>query len=151
MRLAAPEDVPLLLELMAEFYAESGFLLNRDRAQGAFSALLSDARLGHVWVIESDSRDVGYVAVTYVFSLEFGGLMGWLEDFFIQSSFRAAGIGTDALRQVRAYCVEHGIRALSVEVGSDNVIAQSVYRRIGMLETGRRLMTVRLADPTHDL
>ncbi len=37
MRRAATNDVPLLVELMADLYAEAAFELNRERASKAFS------------------------------------------------------------------------------------------------------------------
>ncbi len=66
MRKATPDDVEQLVELMAEFYAEGAYLLNRRRATEAFQTLLADDRLGHVWIIQADfagrrirSRDTG--------------------------------------------------------------------------------------------
>ena len=39
-------DVRTLVELMAEFYAESGYVLDRRRADATFTVLLSDPRSG---------------------------------------------------------------------------------------------------------
>src|ERR1022692_1382364 len=44
MRRASPNDIPLLVDLMAEFYAEAGYDLDRARAAGAFEAILGDDR-----------------------------------------------------------------------------------------------------------
>jgi hypothetical protein len=38
MRRASPNDIPLLVGLMAEFYAEGGYDLNHACAAGAFAA-----------------------------------------------------------------------------------------------------------------
>ncbi len=46
MRRASPDDIPLLVELMAGFYAESGYALNHARAVEAFASILADERLG---------------------------------------------------------------------------------------------------------
>lgn len=46
MRRAALADVPLLVELMVEFYAEGGYELHRQRAAEAFTAIIADERLG---------------------------------------------------------------------------------------------------------
>jgi hypothetical protein len=61
MRKASLIDVQLLVAIMAEFYSASPYTLNPRWATDAFTTLLSDERLGSVWIIRSNSRDVGYV------------------------------------------------------------------------------------------
>jgi len=80
IRKARPGDLQALVALMAEFYGEFGYPLNRQRAAGAFTAILSDDRLGHVWLIQADAEDVGYVVVTFGFSMEYGGRNAFLDD-----------------------------------------------------------------------
>jgi len=149
MRKASPEDIPRLVSLMAEFYAEGTYPLNSRRAAEAFTALLADERLGHVWFIQANSKDIGHVVVTLCFSMEYGGLIAFVDDLFVQRPFRRAGLGTAALSEVRAFCAKRGVRALLVETGRDNVAAQAVYRRVGFVNTDRQILALKLADPTH--
>jgi GNAT superfamily N-acetyltransferase len=149
LRQAAGDDLSRLVELMAAFYAESGYVLERQRAARAFDALLSDPRLGRVWLIEHDGNVVGYVVTTFVFAMEYGGPTAVADDFFIEPASRDAGLGTAALAEVRRICAGLGMRALRVEVGGDNAVAQAVYRSAGFEAVDHQLMTVRLADPTH--
>lgn len=76
MREAVLGDVRTLVELMAEFYAESNYVLDQGRADAAFTALLSDPRLGRVWLIKQASAAVGYVVVTFVYGMEYGRAHG---------------------------------------------------------------------------
>ena len=46
MRGAVLGDVPTLVELMAEFYAESDYVLDRGHAAAAFTVLLADRGSG---------------------------------------------------------------------------------------------------------
>ena len=149
MRKASPDDVPRLVELMAEFYAEVGSRLNRSQAAKAFAALVSDERLGLVWLIEAQSQIVGYLVLTLGYSLEFGGLDAFVDDLFIQAPFRHGGLGTAAVAEAKASAVRLGVRALHLEVARDNAVALGVYRRAGFVLTDRQLMTLRLQDPTH--
>jgi len=149
IRKASPDDVQQLVALMAEFYAEGGYPLNRRHATEAFAALLADDRLGVVWFIQADSRDVGHVVVTLCFSMEYGGLIAFVDDLFVQQAFRRAGLATAALAEVLGVCGQRGVRALFVETGRDNVPAQALYRRAGFVDTDRQLLALRLADPTH--
>ena len=149
LRKASPEDVQQLVALMAEFYAEGGYPLNQRRAAEAFAALLADERLGQVWFIQADSQDAGHVVITPCFSMEYGGLIAFVDDLYIQRAYRRAGLGTAALTEVRDLCAKRGIRALFVETGRNNTAAQALYRRVGFVDTDRQLLALPLADPTH--
>lgn len=142
MRQASIEDAPRLVALMREFYAESATPFDPTAAADAFEALLSDDRLGTVWLIQAGDNEVGYVVVTFSYSMEFSGRNGFLDDLFIRPPFRGAGLGTAALAEVRAFCVERGVRALHLETGLDNVAAQALYRRAGFVATDRQLLTL---------
>jgi GNAT superfamily N-acetyltransferase len=149
MRKASLADVEQLVTMMAEFYRESPYTLNPRRATEAFALLLADERLGHVWFIEADCKDVGYVVVTLSHSMTYGGLCAVVDDFFIQPAFRGAGLGNAAMAHVRAFCAGRDVRAIHVETGRDNTAAVAVYRRAGFVETNHLHLTLGLADPTH--
>jgi GNAT superfamily N-acetyltransferase len=150
MKKASPSDVQKLVTLMAEFYVEGGYRLNHQRAAEAFATLLGDDRLGHVWFIQADGRDVGYVVLTLCYSMEYGGLSAFVDDLFVRVPYRRAGLGTAALTHVRSFCAKNGVRAIHVETGRDNHAAQKVYSRIGFTHTDRQLLGLRLASPTHE-
>jgi GNAT superfamily N-acetyltransferase len=150
MRPAHRDDIPTLLALMSAFYAESGYDLNRALAETAFDAILSDQRLGYVWLIDEETRNVGYVVLTFRFGMEYGGLMACLDDLFVVPQSRNKGLSTAALIQVRDFCKSIGIRAITVEVSFSNGPAQKVYRRLGLTEApDRQLLALALARPTH--
>jgi GNAT superfamily N-acetyltransferase len=152
MRQASPDDIPLLVSLMAEFYAEGGYELNHARAAGAFSAILADDRLGYVWVIQAEKEDVGHIVLTLRYAMEYGGLIACLDDLYVRPDWRNKGLSTGALVEVRNFCQGRGIRALTVEVGHNNGPAQTVYRRAGFAEAAdRQLLALALAAPTHIL
>lgn len=150
LRKAGPSDVDQLVALMAEFYAEAPYPLNHQRAAEAFAALVSDDRNGHAWLIRADSKDVGHVVITLCFSMEYGDLIAFVDDLFVQKGFRGIGLATSALREVLAFCVNLGIRAVFVETGKGNVAAQTVYRRVGFTNTDRQLLALQLASATHE-
>jgi GNAT superfamily N-acetyltransferase len=135
--------------MMTEFYSDSPYTLNHRRATEAFTTLLADERLGHVWFIQSDSKDVGYVVVAFCFTMTYGGLSAVVDDLFVQRPFRGMGLGKAALAEVRDFCISRGFRSLHVETGRDNAPALAVYRRIGFVESDHVHLTKELADPTH--
>lgn len=81
--------------------------------------------------------------------MEYGGPNAFVDDLFVRAPFRRAGLATAALSELRAFCVERGVRAIHVETGRDNLAAQTVYRRVGFVSTDRQLLSLKLAEPTH--
>jgi GNAT superfamily N-acetyltransferase len=135
--------------MMTEFYSESPYTVNRRRAAEAFSQLLADDQLGQVWFIQADSNNVGYVVVTFCYSMEYGGPTAIVDDLFVQPAFRGMGLGKAALAEVLRLCASRGVRAVHVETGKHNAAALAVYRQAGFVDTDRMHLAVGLADPTH--
>jgi len=139
--------VPALVDMMGEFYAEAGFVLDRRVARASFETLVADRRLGSVWLAEAEGETVGYLVETLVFAMEHGGTMAVVDDFFVRPQWRGKGLGTAALAHVRRDCLVRGARAMRVEVGRDNPVAQAVYRRCGFAVVDHLLMTTALTGP----
>jgi GNAT superfamily N-acetyltransferase len=150
VRPAGPGDVPRLVSLMAEFYGEAGFPLPADAAARTFAALLDDPRLGRVWLLEADGEPAGYAVLTVSFSMEFGGLRGFVDDLFVRASFRGRGLAASALAEIRRTAESLDVRALLVETDADNGVAGRVYRRAGFVDAGRLLLSLPLAAPVHE-
>jgi GNAT superfamily N-acetyltransferase len=153
LREARQADVPELAGLMRAFYAESGFALDEEPAEAGFRALLADARLGRVWLIEQGGGAVaaGYIVVTFVFAMEYGGVSAVVDDFYVRPEARGEGLGKAALAAARRACADLGLRAMRVEVGSDNLVARAVYRSAGFEPLpGHGLMAAPLTPPAHD-
>jgi GNAT superfamily N-acetyltransferase len=151
IRSARRVDIPTLTALMAEFYGEAGYRLSREAAARVFGALLDDPRLGRVWLIEAAEVPVGYVVLTLAYSMEFGALRGFIDDFFVQPAARGKGFGAAALTAVRQACDGLGVRALLVETGPEGHSARRLYARAGFQDSGRVLLTQALAPAVHEV
>lgn len=149
MRNAKLADVDQLVTMMTEFYSDSPYTLNPRRATQAFSSLLADERLGRVWFIQADSKNVGYVVVTFCYTMAYGGTSAVVDDFYIRPAYRGVGLGNAAMAEVRSYCESHGICSIHVETGHDNAPALAVYRLAGFVDTGHAHLSLELAEPTH--
>jgi ribosomal protein S18 acetylase RimI-like enzyme len=150
MRRAGKEDISILVELMAEFYAEGGYKLNRATAAEAFAALLSDERRGLVWILCKSGQDVGHLVLTLRFAMEHGGIIGYVDDLYVRAAWRNQGVASAALAEVRGFAEMQGLRALTVEAAPDNGPAQTAYSRAGFeVMPGRQVMALALAAPSH--
>jgi GNAT superfamily N-acetyltransferase len=147
IRLATLTDVDALVLLMQQFYAETGRTLSAHAASRTFESLLDDSRLGQVWMIEFDGHPAGFVVLTVSFSMEYGGLRGFVDDFFVSPTYRHRGLGHAALEEVKRACRRRGVRALLVETVPENTPALNAYRSVGFEDSGRCLLTLPLADP----
>jgi ribosomal protein S18 acetylase RimI-like enzyme len=151
-RHATLDDIPALVELMREFYAEADYSLDKQWAAAGFSALMRDESRGAVWLIFHDSEPAGYVVLTVRFSMEYGGLDAFIDDLFIRPAYRRQGLGRAALRALFDECDRRQVLAVHVEVGRDNVGAQALYRSYGLEPQSdrRQMLTVRLDDHSGD-
>ena len=150
VRNAAQADIPALVDLMQEFYAEAGYPLDRGWAAASFSALLSDDSRGAAWVVSHDTEPAGYVVLTVRFSMEYGGLDAFIDDLFVRLPFRRRGLGRAALDALFGECERRGVLAVHVEVGADNGAAKALYRGYGLdpPSDGRQMLTTRLGNDT---
>jgi GNAT superfamily N-acetyltransferase len=149
VREAHAGDVPQLVALMTEFYAEAGYGLPGAAAARTFNHLLGDARLGRIWLLEDGGAPAGYVVLTLGFSMEYGGLRGFVDDLYVRAAHRRRGLATAGLAELRRTAEALGVRALLVEVGPENDTARRVYARSGFADSGRLLLAQALATPVH--
>ena len=151
MREAGQGDVSTLVGLMRDFYAESGYTLAEPQAAAAFETLLARPELGRIWLVERDGEAAGYIVVTFVFAMEHGGIAAIVDDFYVRPEARGEGLGRATLAAARQACELLGARAMRVDVGRDNSVAQAVYSSAGF-ETlpGHALLQVSLAPPSHE-
>lgn len=146
---AGPNDIPALIGLMAEFYAESSFPLPEGNARAAFTTLFEDSRLGGAWIAWVDDQPAGHAVLTVSFSMEYGGLRGFVDDLFVRPGARGQGIAGALIEAIVADCGWRGVRSLHVEAGPDNESALRAYARSGFVDSGHLLLTRQLLTPIH--
>jgi ribosomal protein S18 acetylase RimI-like enzyme len=130
-KLADPSDIEVIVPMMAEFYAVDNMSFNEEVARRALATLLQDTSKGNVWLIENNNRIVGYLAVTFCFSLEFDGTAAVVDELYVKANHRGQGIGTRTLQFLEGVLGSMGIRTLHLEVDQSNVVAQSLYKKAG--------------------
>jgi len=149
---ATLDDIPILVDLMQEFYAEADYPLDRHWAAASFSALMQEDALGAVWIIFQDSEPAGHIVLTIRFSMEYGGFDAFIDDLFIRPAYRRCGLGRAALRTLFDECERRKVLAIHVEVGHDNVAAKALYQSYGLkpYDEGREMLTARLGNSYGD-
>ena len=140
-RLATEADADLLLGMMREYYAYDGHAYDEARARAALLDFLRDPSFGHAWLICVEDAAVGYIVLTFGYSLEYLGRDAFIDEFFLLPSHRGRGLGRAALQFVEDAAQAVGVRAIHLEVVRANTTAKEVYRRSGYVDHEHRLMS----------
>ncbi len=142
-RLAQFIDIDPLMELVQEFYQFEGISFNESIVK-AFTALLSDEQLGLIWLICDRDRPIGYVALTFFFSMEYHGRCGLVDELYIREDYRGQGIGKRVFTLIEEYLHSQGMRSLSLVVDHWNEPAEALYTKLGFRREKRHLMVKHL-------
>lgn len=140
-RPATEADVDAVLNMMRPYYEEDGYPFVRVEARKAVSRLLRDDHLGRLWVAEVDGGVVGYLAVTFGFSLEYRGRDAFIDELFISEEQRGLGLGREAMQVAEVYCRDAGVKAIHLDVEQHRQCAHALYDKIGFESHDRHLMT----------
>jgi GNAT superfamily N-acetyltransferase len=144
LRLAREADLDAVLAMLADFYAEEGYPVDRAEIVRVLARLIDDPELGRLWLILERGEVVGYVAICFGYSLEYHGRDAFVDDFYLCPAARGKGLGHRVLEVVEPACRDLGVRTLHLEVERDNPAAQALYRKRGFRDNDRLLLSKRL-------
>jgi ribosomal protein S18 acetylase RimI-like enzyme len=142
LRPADRADLAALTRMAIAFNEEDGHPLSR-AGRGALKALCAGTPHGLGLMIEDGKQVVGYIVIGLGFSVEYGGIDGFLDEFYIEHAHRGRGLGTAALRELDKLVRREKIKALHLEAMPANDRAAKLYQRLGYKLSQRRLMSKR--------
>lgn len=131
LTLAALEDLDRLVPLVAAFHAEEGIAQDEATRRAALTPLLEGSPHGCVYLAGPRRAPIGYVIVTFGWSVEFGGLDGFVDEIFIRPGVRGRGIGSEILLALPKTLAKAGMKAIHLEVDRGNEAARRVYENCG--------------------
>ena len=131
LHLARPENIERLLPLVAAFHAAEGISRTEDQRRAALMPLLEGSPLGAVYLIGPTRAPIGYIVITFGWSVEFGGMDAFVDELFIRPAVRGRGIATEVLITLPKALAEAGVKALHLEVDRDNSAGQRLYAKTG--------------------
>ena len=131
LHLAGSDDIARLLPLVEGFHTHHDIALSDAERRAALAPLLAGSPHGMIYLIGPRNAPVGYIVITLGYSIELGGIEGFIDEFFIREKVRGRGMGSETLSKLLPALKNHGVKALHLEVARDNGRAQSLYRRAG--------------------
>ena len=140
LHLARPEDLDRLLPLVEAFHSEEGIVQEDDERVAALMPLLDGSPLGAIYLIGPTRAPVGYIIITFGWSVEFGGMDGFVDEIYIRPAVRGRGIATEVLLDLPKALAGAGLTALHLEVDRTNEATQRLYLRTGFKARDRYVL-----------
>jgi len=140
-QLLSDQELPALLKLMCEFYAQQEMRFDETAASLAINRVLKNPELAQIYLIFRGTELAGYFALTFCFSLEFHGRFALFDELYIREPYRRQKLGRAVVAFAEDLCRKAAVEAMRLEVGRENLGAQALYRASGFKEDERNLMT----------
>ncbi|MBZ0261798.1 MAG: GNAT family N-acetyltransferase [Hyphomicrobiales bacterium] len=131
LELSGPAQIEELLPLVADYHAFEDVETSAEQRRYSVAKLLGDQNLGEIWLVRNLDRLIGYIAVCYSYSIEFGGRDAFVDEFYVAAAERGKGIGGRVLKEIAALLRARGIVAVHLEVDGGNERARAAYARAG--------------------
>lgn len=131
LTLAAPDHLEKLDALVAAFHHEMDITLSADARRAGISPLLDGSPHGAAYLIGPPRAPIGYLVITFGWSLEFGGLDGFIDEIFVRPGVRGRGIASETLLALPRALAGAGLKALHLEVDRTAEAEQRLYQRAG--------------------
>jgi ribosomal protein S18 acetylase RimI-like enzyme len=146
-RQATPADLEAVHALRRAFYQETNSAWDDAGGRRALEQLLEQPEHGEVWILESLFGPLGFLVLTFGYSLEFLGQDAFIDELYLAPAVRGMGHGHAAIKLSQQIAQRHGVAAVHLEVSSENDAALSLYTRNGFVDHGRRLFTSWIVQP----
>lgn len=143
LHLATPDDLPRLEPLVAAFHAEHQLTTDQPFREAALLPLLEGSPHGAIWLIGPARSPIGYIIICFGWSVELGGMDGFVDEIYIRPGVRGRGIGTEVLSALPKTLAGSGLKALHLEVDRDDTAPQELYRRAGFAARPRYMLMTR--------
>ncbi len=131
LTLAKPEHFEAVAKLVADFHAEDGIEQTDEARAAAIMPLLEGSPHGAIYLAGPARAPVGYVALTFGWSLEFGGMDGFVDEIYIRPGVRGRGIGTEILHGLPGQLAQFGLKAVHLEVERSKEKTRALYQKMG--------------------
>lgn len=130
LNLAKPDDLDRLSQLVAAFHSEAGITQDDTTRHAALMPLLDGSPHGAAYLVGPGRAPIGYIIIGFGWSVEFAGMDGFVDEFYIRPGVRGRGIGTEVMLNLPKALANAGLKALHLEVNRSNPRARKLYEKM---------------------
>jgi hypothetical protein len=141
LHLATSDDIDRVIPMIASYHDFDGIETDDAHRRAAIEPLLAGSPHGAIWMVGPRMAPVGYIAVSFGWSIEVGGLYGFVDEFWIREKVRGRGMGGEALAGLQATLRDADVKALHIEVSAESAKATRIYTTAGFRQRRFNLMT----------
>ncbi len=131
LHIAHPDDLYRLLPMVMACHAHRGIAQDEDACRAGLLPLLEGVPHGVAYLIGPRRSPVGFIVVSFGWSVARGGIEGRIDAFWIREAIRGRGMGTEVLLGLIPALGQHGVRALHTDIAQDNPRAQKLFGKAG--------------------
>lgn len=144
LHLARPEDLDRIAAMVAGFHAETGIETTEAARRAAIGPLLEGIPHGCAYLIGPARAPLGYVIVTFGWSVECGGMIGSVDEIWLRPAIRRRSIASDVLDALPKALAGAGLKALHIQVDRANAAAQRLCGRARFVPRETHVQMTRL-------
>ena len=130
LTLAKVPDLERVVSLVEAFHDEIGISQSDAVRRAALHPLLEGSPHGCIYLAGPARAPIGYVIICFGWSVEMGGLDGFVDEIFIRPGVRNRGIGTEILTNLPKNLAAAGLTALHLEVDRSDEKAVRLYKKM---------------------
>jgi len=130
--LAKLTDLEELLQLVASYHKfESIDSFAKEPSSSLMPLIGENSDLGFVLTAKYQSKLVGYLAMCYGYTIEFGGRDAFVDECYVVENMRDKGIGSELLSRAKNEAKANSVRVIHLEVAVSNNPAKRLYQQNG--------------------
>jgi len=143
LNLARPDDLDRITRLVGDFHTEQGITQDDATRRAAILPLLEGSPHGAVYLIGPARAPIGYVTVGFGWSIELGGMDGFLDEIYIRPGVRGRGIGSEIMLSLPKALAGAGLKALHLEVDREDASVRKLYEKLHFKPRERYILMTR--------
>ncbi|MET4130369.1 GNAT family N-acetyltransferase [Roseovarius sp. MBR-6] len=151
LTLARPDDLDRLLPMVLAREGERGGTTEQGALSAALMPLLEGSPHGAAYLIGPPRAPIGYVLLSFGWSVAAGGLVGRIETLHVRRAVRGRGIGAEVLVSLPRALAGAGLKSLDVAVAREDARARALFgRRHFVAEDDTVVMRLELGQARRD-
>ncbi len=144
IHLATEADFHRLDALVAAFHSETGAESTADQRADALVPLLNGSPYGSAYLIGPRRAPVGYLVVTFSWSIKYAGMDAAIAELYIRPNVRGRGMASNALHAICQALESNGISAFHIEVDREDPAAHKLYEKADFARRDRSCRMTRV-------